>query len=370
MKIKEIELFAINLPLIDPFIISYATYDSIQSIIVKMTTDDGLVGYGEAVPDEHITGETWESTFEVLKNKLAPAVIGLDPRQFEKLHDVMDHVVRPAPAAKAAIDIACFDIAGKSMNVPVYQLLGGRYHEKFPITHVLSIGAPEKMAEEAAKKMELGYTSFKMKVGTEVASDVARIKAVRERVGEEIAIRVDVNQGWGNAATTLTALRKMEGLDIDWLEQPVLDNDFDGLVEIKAKSDITLMIDEGLRSERDMRELIAKRAADKANIKLMKCGGIYPAMKLAVMAEMAGIECQIGSMVESSVGSAAGFHVAFSKKIMGSVELTGPIKFSKDIGNLKYDIPFIQLNEKPGLGIDVDENVLQELTAFSEKITG
>lgn len=239
-----------------------------------------------------------------------------------------------------------------------------------PITHVLSIGEPEKMAEEAAQKMELGYTSFKMKVGTEVAKDVARIKAIRERVGQDIAIRVDVNQGWGNAATTLKALRGMKDLNIDWLEQPVEDNDIDGLVEIKAKSDITLMIDEGLRSERDMREVIAKRAADKANIKLMKCGGIYPAMKLAVMAEMAGIECQIGSMVESSVGSAAGFHVAFSKKIMGSVELTGPIKFSKDIGNLKYDIPFIQLNEKPGLGVDVDEAVLHELTAFSEKITG
>lgn len=369
MKIKEIELFAINLPLIDPFIISYATYDSIKSIIVKMTTDDGYIGYGEAVPDEHITGETWEGTFEALKNYLAPAVIGLDPREFEKIHDVMDHVLKPTPAAKAAIDIACFDIAGKSMNVPVYQLLGGRFHEKFPITHVLSIGEPEKMAEEAANKMELGYTSFKMKVGTQVKNDVARIKAVRQRVGEDIDIRVDVNQGWGNASTTLRALNQMNDLNIDWLEQPVVDNDIDGLVEIKSKSPISLMIDEGLRNERDMREVIAKRAADKANIKLMKCGGIYPAMKLAVMAEMAGIECQIGSMVESSVGSAAGFHVAFSKKIIQSVELTGPLKFSKDIGNLKYDVPFIQLNEKPGLGIDVDEAVLLELTAFSEKIT-
>ncbi|MBQ0138675.1 MAG: dipeptide epimerase [Kurthia sp.] len=369
MKIKEIEIFAIKLPLVDPFIISYATYDAIKSIIVKMTTDDGIVGYGESVPDEHITGETWESTFQVLKNDLAPAVIGLDPREFEKIHEVMNHVVKPAPAAKAAIDIACFDIAGKSMNVPVYQLLGGRYHEKFPITHVLSIGEPEKMAEEAAKKIEQGYTSFKMKVGTQVNDDVARIKAVRERVGTNIAIRVDVNQGWGNASTTLKALRQMNNLDIDWLEQPVIDDDIDGLVEIKSKSDIALMIDEGLRNARDMREVIAKRAADKANIKLMKCGGIYPAMKLAVMAEMAGIECQIGSMVESSVGSAAGFHVAFSKKIISSVELTGPLKFSKDIGNLKYEVPFIQLNEQPGLGIDIDESILLELTAFSEKIT-
>ncbi|MGE7091138.1 mandelate racemase/muconate lactonizing enzyme family protein [Lysinibacillus sp. NPDC048646] len=369
MKIQQVEIFAIQLPLIDPFIISYATYDTMPSIILKMTTDTGIVGYGEAVPDEHVTGESWESTYAVLKHQLVPAILGENPMAFEKIHHKMDRIIKDVPAAKAAIDIACFDIAGKTLQVPVYQLLGGRYHEKFPITHVLSIGTPEEMADEAAKRVEMGYESFKMKVGTEVKHDVARIKAVRERVGEDIAIRVDVNQGWGNASTTLQGLHALKDLNLDWLEQPVDSEDIDGMVEIKSKSAITLMIDEGLRGVREMREIIAKRAADKVNIKLMKCGGIYPAMKLAVMAEMAGIECQIGSMVESSVGSAAGFHVAFSKKIMTSVELTGPLKFSKDIGNLHYDVPFICLTEKPGLGVDVDDEVIKELSKFSTIVT-
>lgn len=369
MKIQQVEIFAIQLPLIDPFIISYATYDTMPSIILKMTTDNGIVGYGEAVPDEHVTGETWESTYAVLKHQLVPAIIGENPMAFETIHEKMNQIIKDVPAAKAAIDIACFDIAGKALQVPVYQLLGGRYHDKFPITHVLSIGTPEHMAEEAAKRVEMGYTSFKMKVGTEVARDVARIKAVRERVGEDIAIRVDVNQGWRNASTTLQGLRALKNLNIDWLEQPVNSEDIDGMVEIKSKSDVPLMIDEGLRGIREMREIIAKRAADKVNIKLMKCGGIYPAMKLAIMAEMAGIECQIGSMVESSVGSAAGFHVAFSKKIMTSVELTGPLKFSKDIGNLYYDVPFICLTEKKGLGVDVDDEVIKELCVFSTVVT-
>ena len=368
MKIQQVEILAIQLPLIDPFVISYATYDTMPSIILKMTTDNGIIGYGEAVPDEHVTGETWESTYAVLKHQLVPAIIGENPMAFEKIHEKMNQAVKDVPAAKAAIDIACFDIAGKALQVPVYQLLGGRYHDQFPITHVLSIGTPEKMAEEAAKRVEMGYKSFKMKVGTEVARDVARIKAVRERVGNDIAIRVDVNQGWGNASTTLKGLRALQDLNIDWLEQPVISDDIDGMVEIKSKSDVPLMIDEGLRGVRELREIIAKRAADKVNIKLMKCGGIYPAMKLAIMAEMAGIECQIGSMVESSVGSAAGFHVAFSKKIMTSVELTGPLKFSKDIGNLHYDVPFISLTDKPGLGVDVDEAVIRELCVFSTVI--
>ncbi|WP_342527548.1 dipeptide epimerase [Chryseomicrobium sp. FSL W7-1435] len=368
MKITQVDVYAIRLPLITPFIVSYHSYPDMPSIIVKLTTDEGIVGYGEAVADDHVTGESWESTFALIQHSLGPAVIGHNPMHMEALHDKMDAIVYQAPAAKAAIDIACYDAVGKKLGVPVYDLLGGRFHERFPITHVLSIGEPEQMAEEARERVEQGYESFKMKVGRDVLSDVARIRAVREAVGPNLAIRVDVNQGWGNAATTLQAIELMKGLNIDWLEQPVKADDLDGMVEIKAKSMIPLMVDEGLKYKREMREIIQKGAAHKANIKLMKCGGIYPATKLAHMAEMAGIDCQIGSMVESSVGSAAGFHVAFAKKIFSSVELTGPLKFSKDIGNLHYDVPFIALNDQAGLGVDVDETVLAELTVRHETL--
>ena len=368
MKIQQIEIFAIRLPLEEPFVISYATYKDMPSIIVKMTTDTGVVGYGEAVADDHVTGESWEGTFAVLQHTLAPAVLGLNPAEFERLHERMDKEIFGVPTAKAAIDIACFDAVGKQLGIPAYQLLGGRYHDEFPITHVLSIDEPESMADEAAERMKAGYKSFKMKVGTNVAEDVLRIQAVRNRVGKEVAIRVDVNQGWVNSSTTLQAMKTLEACQLDWLEQPVKADDIDGLVEVKSKSSTPLMADEGIRGVREMREIIAKRAADKVNIKLMKCGGMYPAMKLAHMAEMAGIDCQVGSMVESSIGSAAGFHVAFSQKSMTSVELTGPLKFSKDVGNLHYEVPCIRLNESPGLGIDIDESILVELTVYSEKV--
>jgi L-alanine-DL-glutamate epimerase-like enolase superfamily enzyme len=137
------------------------------------------------------------------------------------------------------------------------------------------------------------------------------------------------------------------------------------MLEVKQKISVPLMIDEGLKDIHDMRRLTMMQAAHKANIKLMKCGGIYPAKKLVHMAEMSGIECQIGSMVESSIASSAGFHVAFSSKIVKTVELTGPLRFGKDVGNLSYDLPIISLNDRPGLGIDVDEDVLRELTTES-----
>lgn len=368
MKITAIQLYAVQLPLEVPFVVSYQSYKSMPSIIVKMETDEGITGYGEGVADEHVTGETWEGTFHILKNTLGPALIGRNPLEIERIHDIMDGLIYGSPTAKAAIDIACYDIFGKKIQQPIYQLIGGRYHDEFPLTHVLSIAEPGKMADEAAAMVEKGYQSFKMKVGTQVSEDVRRIIAVRERIGEEPAIRVDVNQGWVNSAATLTALEQLRGCQLDWLEQPVLADDIDGMADIKAKTVVPLMIDEGLKGMKEMREIIRKRAADKVNIKLMKCGGIYPATKLAHMAEMAGLKCQVGSMVESSIASAAGFHVAFSKKVITSVELTGPLKFSKDVGDLAYDVPYIRLTEKPGLGIEINEKVLEELTVFQDVV--
>ncbi|ARK32279.1 mandelate racemase/muconate lactonizing enzyme family protein [Halalkalibacter krulwichiae] len=370
MKITAVHLYGIHLPLKEPFIVSYETYTSIPSVIVKIETDNGLSGYGEAVADEHVTGETWASTYQVLKNTLIPAVIGENPFHLEKIHDKMNQVIHHAPTAKAAVDIACYDLIGKALKQPVYQLLGGKYHEQFPVAHVVSILEPEEMAADALRAVQQGYKVLKLKVGTDKRKDIERIRAVREKVGNEIVIRVDVNQGWTTSADSLFVLNKIEDCEIDWIEQPVLADDLDALVEVKQKSRLPVMADEALHSKKEMREIIAKRAADKVNIKLMKCGGIYPAMKLVHQAEMAGITCQVGSMVESSIASAAGFHLSFSKKNITSVELTGPLKFTKDVGNLTYDLPYIQLNDLPGLGVEVDEDVLFELTDMHDVIKG
>ncbi|EPE61503.1 mandelate racemase/muconate lactonizing enzyme family protein [Exiguobacterium sp. S17] len=370
MKLEKIELFAIELPLKVPFIVSYHRYDVMPSVIVKMTTECGLVGYGEAVADEHVTGESLESTISVIRHLLGPLLIGRNPMHLERIHDEMDRAIRDVPAAKAALDIACHDLIGKKLGQPVYELLGGRYHDAFPVTHVLSIGEPEAMAAEALEQINQGYTAVKMKVGVDVASDVRRVAAVRQAVGPDVPIRVDVNQGWVNAAKTLQAMRKLEPFEIDWVEQPVKADDFEGMLEVKGKISVPLMIDEGVRGVADMRRLTMMQAAHKVNVKLMKCGGIYPAKKLVHMAEMSGIECQIGSMVESSIASSAGFHVSFSSKIVQSVELTGPLRFATDVGNLTYDLPFIRLNDRPGLGVDVDEDVLRRLTTDYYEVGG
>jgi L-alanine-DL-glutamate epimerase-like enolase superfamily enzyme len=367
MKITSISIHLVNLPLKEPFIVSYGTYSSMQSIIVKIKTDCGLTGYGEGVADEHVTGESARSTFQVMEHHLAPVIIGANPFNIEEIHALMDAAMYGVPTAKAAIDIACYDLIGKAANQPVYNFLGGRFHERFPIAHVLSIKSPNEMADEAEQVIALGYQALKMKVGKDPFQDIERIKAVRSRVGKEVLLRIDVNQGWKTSSEALFVMNKIQDCEVDWIEQPVLADDIDALREVKQKSTVAIMVDEGVKGTREMREVSMKRAADKVNIKLMKCGGIYPAVKLVHQAEMMGMTCQIGSMVESSIGSAAGFHVAFSKKAITSVELTGPLKFSKDIGNLVYNIPYIRLNDNPGLGVNINEEVLHELT--EEQVT-
>lgn len=368
MKIIKADIFGIHLPLESPFIISYETYNYMPSIIVRLETDDGMVGFGEAVPDEHVTGETFFSAFEVLKHQLLPFVMGNIPFDIERIHEIMDSRISANPAAKAAIDIACYDLMGKYAGKPIYDLIGGKFHDELTFPKVLSIEEPEVMAEKAKQAIEMGYQSLKLKVGTDIFKDIERIQHVRNAVGYDIPIRVDVNQGWNQYSTAVQAVQLLEPIRISWLEQPIKMGDFDGLVELKKKTVIPIMADESVHHGAHLTEIIKKGAADKINIKLMKCGGIYPAIHMAKMAEYAAITCQIGSMVESSIGSAAGYHTAMARKNITSTELTGPLLFSKDIGDLHYRIPFVHLSGKPGLGIEVQEDALQELMIKKERV--
>ncbi len=368
MKITSVSISGIKLPLIRPFIVSYTTYYDMPTIIVKIETDTGLVGYGEATPDEHVTGETWESTYAVLHKKLAPAVLGADPFQIERIHEQMNAAIYGAPSAKAAIDIACYDLMGKASGQPVYNLLGGKYHDSLDVPFVISILAPDEMARQAAEAVEAGYKTIKVKVGTNAALDVERIRAVRQAIGKDVLMRVDANQGWKSRATSMFVLKQVEDCQMDWIEQPVLADDITALAEIRRQTHIPVMVDEGVHGDREMREVIVKQAADKLNIKLMKCGGLYPALKLVAQAEMAGIECMVGSMVESAVATAAGAHLSTAKRNIIANEMVGPLMFSRDVARMDYRNSQLHLDEKPGLGLEVDETVIHELAAMADQV--
>ncbi|AQQ52044.1 mandelate racemase/muconate lactonizing enzyme family protein [Planococcus lenghuensis] len=363
MRITRAVLYAVKYPLREPFIISYATYPDMPAVVLQLETDSGLTGYGEAVPDEHVTGEYYSAAFTVLREVLLPGLMGMSPFAIEMIHHKMDSLLGGNPAAKAAIDIACYDLMGKATGQPVYNLIGGKAKEELTYPKVLSIEAPAVMAKKAQQAQEAGYASLKLKVGQgKPQEDVERILAVRQAIGPDFPIRVDVNQGWKTTGVAAAAIRQLEAANIAWVEQPIRQGDIRGLAEIRTKTSVPIMADETLQTMHDLLEIIGQRAADSVNIKLMKCGGIFPAMAMSKTAEAAGITCQIGSMVESSIGSAAGYHVAISRKNIESTELTGPLLFTEEIGNLRYGLPFVHLSDRPGLGVEVNEKQLKKLT--------
>lgn len=371
MKITKAHLHLVEFPLKEPFIISYATYPNMPAIILKLETDTGLTGYGEAVPDEHVTGEQVNGTYEILKNVLIPQILNQNPFDIEHIHHLMNSAIARNPAAKAAIDIACFDLMGKAANQPVYNLIGGRAHETIEYAKVLSIEEPAVMAEKALAAQAQGFSSLKLKVGVaDAQQDIDRIYAVRKAVGEAMPIRVDVNQGWQTVGHAIQVINQLQEAKLTWVEQPIRMGDIQGLAEIRQKTGTPIMADESVHNMADVLEIIRLKAADFINIKLMKSGGIYPAVQMAKAAESAGIIAQIGSMVESSVGSAAGYHAVMSRRNIASAELTGPLLFKEEIGDLNFEPPFVHLSGKPGLGVEVDEQQLTKLTKQSAVIDG
>jgi L-alanine-DL-glutamate epimerase-like enolase superfamily enzyme len=294
-----------------------------------------------------------------LRRDLAPALLGRDARDREAILHALDARVGGAPAAKAALDIALHDLLGRATGQPVWALLGGRSKSHLTISRVVSMAEPAAMAEAAARHVAAGFRTVKVKVGEAVnwREDVRRLAAVREAIGPEIGIKVDVNQGWQTAGVAITAIRESLASRPDYVEQPVAQWDLEGLAEVRRQTGATIMADEACHGPHEALRIVQLRAADLINIKLMKCGGLYRALQLNAIAETAGIVCQVGTMVESSIASAAGLHLALALANVRTVEMGGPLMLAEDVGDTRtwYERDKITPPDAPGLGIVVDE---------------
>lgn len=368
--ITGVEIRRIDLPLREPFVIAYARWEAMPSVIVRLRTDDGLEGWGEAVPDEIVTAEHATGAAAILEHVLAPVLLGRDPFDLAAINHDLDAVLSGNESARCAIDLALHDLVGKAVGRPTWQLNGGRVRDELTYPRVLSIETPEAMAAKAEQAVADGYAHLKVKAGKgSPDDDVARIRAVAEAVAGRVPVRVDVNQGWRTPAVAIPAIRKLEGLGLAWIEQPVRQGDIPALAEVRAQVAIPIMADESCHGLASLLEIIRLRAADVVNLKLMKTGGLSQALVMAEVAEAAGLTAQVGSMVESSIGSAAGYHLATCRRAVETCELTGPLLFSRDIGDLAYHHPHVELSDAPGLGVTVDVDALDDLTQTRVEIT-
>lgn len=362
MKITAATIHPIRLPLREPFVVAYARWDAMPAIILQLHTDDGRTGWGEAVPDETVTGESHAAAVALLREVLLPAVLGRDGADIDGAHAAMESAITLNPSVKAAIDLALHDLAGQAAGMPVHQFLGGSSPRELTYPRVVSVGEPSAMAASAEAALQAGFTEIKVKVGAgDPREDITRVRAVCEAVADRAAVRVDVNQHWGTPAVAVPAIRQLEDLGLRWVEQPVHGRDITGLAEVRAAVSVPIMADESVHGMVSLLQIISARAADAVNLKLMKTAGLQPALAMVAAAQAAGLSVQVGSMVESSIGSAAGYHLAAARAHVTSTELTGPLLFSRDVGDLAYHPPRVQLSEQSGLGVTVDEDALAEL---------
>ncbi len=353
MKITKVRIGTISVPLRTPFKTALRSVSSVEDVVIEVHTDDGAIGYGEAPPTGVITGDTKGAILGALTDFLIPSVLGRDVDDFENLMQTIQHCVKGNTSAKAAMDMALWDLYGQLHNIPVYKLLGGSRKEI--VTDItISVNEPDEMARDAADAVRRGYDTLKVKVGADAAKDVARLAAVREAAGNEVCLRIDANQAWEpKQAVRLLNQMQERGLDIEFVEQPVKARDFEGLKYVTERSNVPVLADERVFSPVDAMTIMQMRAADLVNIKLMKCGGIYHALKIASAAEVYGVECMIGCMLEAKISVNAAVHLACAKQIITKIDLDGPVLCREDpiLGGSVFEEQKITVSDAPGLGI-------------------
>ena len=353
MKITDIRIGEISVPLKTPFKTALRTVYSVEDIIVEIHTDTGNVGYGEAPPTGAITGDTKGAIIGALNEHIIKSIKGMDIENFEDIMLKLNNCILKNTSAKAAVDIALYDLYGKFYNAPVYKLLGG--HRKEIITDItISVNEPEIMAIDSIDAIKRGFETLKVKVGKDKSKDIERIKAIRKAVGYDVKLRIDANQGW-KPKEAVKILRDMEdeNLDIELVEQPVIARDIKGLKFVTDNISIPVIADESVFSPEEALKILQVRAADLINIKLMKTGGLFNALKICSIAEIYGVECMLGCMLEAKISVNAAVHLAAAKSIITKIDLDGPILCSEDPieGGAVFEEYKISLNDVPGLGI-------------------
>lgn len=353
MKITGISVGEIALPLARPFKTALRTVETVNDIVVRVTTDDGQIGYGEAPPTAVITGDTKGSILCAIQEFIAPNLIGMDIEDMECLQKKLHGCILKNTSAKAAVDMALYDLYGKRWGAPLYKLLGGAKKEiETDIT--ISVNPIDEMVADSVDAVKQGFRVLKVKVGKEGKADVERIAAIRQAVGKDVLIRVDANQGW-TAKQSISIISAMEdkGLDIELVEQPVPAHDLDGMRAITRQVATPILADESVFSAEDAVHIIQTGAADLVNIKLMKTGGIGKALQICSVADIYGVECMMGCMLESRLSVAAGAHLAAAKGCITKCDLDGPSLCSVDPykGGPVFDGAAIRMSDDPGIGV-------------------
>jgi muconate cycloisomerase len=362
MRITEIATFPAQIAVRPDFMItsSKGTHRVSPYLLVRIDTDDGISGVGEATTMPRWSGETCWTAKAIIDHVLAPELIGADPTDVAAIDRLMDTHCSRNWFTKAAIEMACWDIRGKASGKPVYELLGGpRRSRTVPARFSMAAYDPQTAARKAIERVGWGFTTIKIKVGTDPRDDVARVKAVREAVGPNIALVIDANCGW-DADTAIRCCRELKSCNLALVEQPTPDGDYDAMARVRRSIDVPVMADDICFDPVHAQELLRHEACDVISVYPGKNGGIRKSVQIVELAAGHGVACTIGSNLEWDIATAAMGHLVIGLENM-QVEkypgdILGPSYHTERIATepLKIERATCTMPDRPGLGLDID----------------
>ena len=363
VNILKTEIFKLNVEITIPIKILLGSSDGANNIAIKITTDTGIIGWGEASPCAEITGDSQETNYATAQT-FAKLIKGKNALAIEARMREINSVTVGDPSIRSAFDMALYDIAAKAANMPLYQFLGGERRE---IRTDMTIGIKDTVEETVAQAksiIEEGFDAIKLKVGRPSLEDVPHVRAVRELVGPSIALKIDSNQGW-DYPTAIANINAMKDLNLQYSEQPIAVWDHEGLARLRTKVNLPICADESVFTHRDALKLAKMEAVDYPNIKLGKAGGIHTGLKINAIAEAAGMKCMIGCFAESRLGLSAAVHLAMARPNICFIDLDSCYHFKTDpvIGGMTYDEEIgglINLPDATGHGAEFDESQLEQ----------
>ncbi|MFD2923792.1 dipeptide epimerase [Halobacillus naozhouensis] len=354
MKIRNIKCQKRTVKLKKPFKTALRIVTEIDVIDVYVDLENDITGLGSASSTWQITGESLEGIITAINGPIKQAVVNQDILFLNRVVMDLEKSCAGNTSAKAAVDIALHDAYCQLFKMPLYALLGG-YTNKLETDMTVSIDDPGVMYQSAKEKVAEGFNVLKIKVGNDERLDLLRIEKVREAVGSDVLLRLDANQGWiSKQAVHIIQFLEQEKWGIELVEQPVPADDLEGLKFVRDHVSTPIMADESVFTPRDASRLLQLGAVDLINIKLMKCGGVRRAWQIADLCEAAGIQCMIGSMMESVVSVTAASHLAAAHPNITYYDLDAPLWMTDENmkGGMQFEGNSIRLSDAPGIGFN------------------
>jgi L-alanine-DL-glutamate epimerase-like enolase superfamily enzyme len=363
LKIDRVEVFGVAMPLTSTFTSGGVSKSATKCVVVRLTASDGTTGISSIDPSTVAKSpNTGPELAVAIRDRIAPALVGQDPTNINRMIALLDTLTPAQPGAGAAVEMACVELTCRRLGVPIYDYLGGAVESQVQFNGWIGELPPAEAAAEAQRWLKAGFRSAKIKVGSGIEADHDRIEAVRASVGSAMKLRIDANMQY-DADTSLKLCRLIRKFDLQLYEQPVPKDDLAGMARVRREGGIPVMADESVSDHASLLEVIKADAADYVKFGIKQAGGILRAWRMLATAEAAGLPVVVGHGFGLDPSTLAEIMLAASSRnVVPGLECVGPLKVKDTVATTRLDISsgVLPLPPGPGLGISLDEAKLEQ----------